>query len=146
MTCWPVSTRVGNVKNNEPSLIEPVAAQSGPLLTRNWRQPEPLRKEQPCWWKLRWSQNGGRMWSMIPAIVIVLSQTAQAAPASKSGKWCFDRGQNAQLCEDTEDACNKLREINTEIVRSPCKPPETQVSPNEPPAPPNPERQAPTQQ
>jgi len=55
------------------------------------------------------------MWSMIPAIVIVLSQTAQAAPASKSGKWCFDRGQNAQLCEDTEDACNKLREINTEI-------------------------------
>jgi putative SOS response-associated peptidase YedK len=25
MTCWPVSTRVGNVKNNDPSLIEPVA-------------------------------------------------------------------------------------------------------------------------
>ena len=24
MTCWPVSTRVGNVKNNDPSLIEPV--------------------------------------------------------------------------------------------------------------------------
>jgi putative SOS response-associated peptidase YedK len=24
MTCWPVSPRVGNVKNNEPSLIEPV--------------------------------------------------------------------------------------------------------------------------
>ena len=23
MTCWPVSTRVGNVKNNDPSLIEP---------------------------------------------------------------------------------------------------------------------------
>jgi hypothetical protein len=21
MTCWPVSTRVGNVKNNDPSLI-----------------------------------------------------------------------------------------------------------------------------
>jgi putative SOS response-associated peptidase YedK len=26
MTCWPVSTRVGNAKNNDPSLIEPVAA------------------------------------------------------------------------------------------------------------------------
>jgi putative SOS response-associated peptidase YedK len=26
MICWPVSARVGNVKNNEPSLIEPVAA------------------------------------------------------------------------------------------------------------------------
>jgi putative SOS response-associated peptidase YedK len=25
MTCWPVSLRVGNVKNNDPSLIEPVA-------------------------------------------------------------------------------------------------------------------------
>ena len=27
MTCWPVSTRVGNVKNNDPSLIEPIAAE-----------------------------------------------------------------------------------------------------------------------
>jgi putative SOS response-associated peptidase YedK len=26
MTCWPVSARVGNVKNNDPSLIEPLAA------------------------------------------------------------------------------------------------------------------------
>jgi hypothetical protein len=25
MTCWPVSPRVGNVKNNHPSLIEPIA-------------------------------------------------------------------------------------------------------------------------
>ena len=25
MTCWPVSQRVGNVKNNDASLIEPVA-------------------------------------------------------------------------------------------------------------------------
>jgi hypothetical protein len=25
MTCLPVSTRVGNVKNNDPSLTEPVA-------------------------------------------------------------------------------------------------------------------------
>jgi putative SOS response-associated peptidase YedK len=27
MSCWPVSTRVGSVKNNNPSLIEPIAAQ-----------------------------------------------------------------------------------------------------------------------
>jgi putative SOS response-associated peptidase YedK len=27
MTCWPVSARVGNVKNNDPSLIEPIALQ-----------------------------------------------------------------------------------------------------------------------
>jgi putative SOS response-associated peptidase YedK len=26
MTCSPVSTRVGNVKNNDPSLIEPIGA------------------------------------------------------------------------------------------------------------------------
>jgi putative SOS response-associated peptidase YedK len=26
MTCWPVSARVGNVKNNDASLIEPIAA------------------------------------------------------------------------------------------------------------------------
>jgi putative SOS response-associated peptidase YedK len=27
MTCWPVSARVGNVKNNDSSLIEPIAAE-----------------------------------------------------------------------------------------------------------------------
>jgi putative SOS response-associated peptidase YedK len=27
MTCWPVSARVGNVKNNDPSLIEPTSVQ-----------------------------------------------------------------------------------------------------------------------
>jgi hypothetical protein len=26
MVAWPVSVRVGNVKNNDPSLIEPIAA------------------------------------------------------------------------------------------------------------------------
>jgi putative SOS response-associated peptidase YedK len=26
MICWPVSPRVGNVKNNDSSLIEPIAA------------------------------------------------------------------------------------------------------------------------
>jgi len=28
MTCWPVSRRVGNVKNNDASLMEPVLAVS----------------------------------------------------------------------------------------------------------------------
>jgi putative SOS response-associated peptidase YedK len=27
MSCWPVSPRVGSVKNNDPSLIEPIAAE-----------------------------------------------------------------------------------------------------------------------
>jgi putative SOS response-associated peptidase YedK len=27
MTCWPVSPRVGNVKNNDPSLVEPISMQ-----------------------------------------------------------------------------------------------------------------------
>jgi putative SOS response-associated peptidase YedK len=27
MICWPVSARVGNVKNNDPTLIEPVTLQ-----------------------------------------------------------------------------------------------------------------------
>jgi putative SOS response-associated peptidase YedK len=26
MICWPVSARVGSVKNNDPGLVEPVAA------------------------------------------------------------------------------------------------------------------------
>jgi hypothetical protein len=34
MTCWPISTRVGNVKNNDPSLIEPVAASQHPCPVR----------------------------------------------------------------------------------------------------------------
>ena len=29
MTCWPVSARVGSVKNNDPSLVEPVELYSG---------------------------------------------------------------------------------------------------------------------
>lgn len=85
---------------------------------------------------------------MIPAVVLVLSQAAQPAAASKFDEWCFDRGQNAQLCEDTEDACNKLRDINTEIAKSPgerVELPEIQISPTKPPEPPNPARQTPTQ-
>ena len=27
MTCWPVSARVGSVKNNDPSLVERIAAE-----------------------------------------------------------------------------------------------------------------------
>lgn len=89
------------------------------------------------------------MWSMIPAAVIVLVQAAQPGTDSKSHKWCFEREQQgAQLCEETEDACNKLRSINAEIARSPCRrvePPEIQISPSELPAPPNREKQTPTQ-
>jgi hypothetical protein len=89
------------------------------------------------------------MWSMIPAAVIVLAQATQPCTESKTGQWCFEREQQgAQLCEETEAACNKLRSINTEIARSPCKrvePPEIQISPTAHPAPPNPEKQTPTQ-
>ena len=87
------------------------------------------------------------MWPVIPVVAIVLAQAAQPASPSTSHEWCFDRGQGAQLCEDTEAACNKLREINTHIAQSRCKPvelPEIHVPPTEPPGPPNP-RQPPTQ-
>ena len=81
---------------------------------------------------------------LIPAFLIILAQAAQPGTNSKPQKWCFEREQQgAQLCEETEAACNKLLSINTEIARSPCKPvepPEIQISPTEPPAPPNPER------
>jgi len=69
------------------------------------------------------------MWPIIPVFAIVLAQAQSSPPPSKSGKWCFDRGQDTQLCEDTEAECNKLRELNTEIARSPCK----RVEPPEPP-------------
>jgi hypothetical protein len=89
------------------------------------------------------------MWPMIPALAIVLAQASQPGTGSNSQKWCFDREQQgAQLCEATEAGCNKLRSINTEIARSPCKPvepAEIQTSPTEPPAPSNPEKQTPTQ-
>jgi hypothetical protein len=69
------------------------------------------------------------MWSMIPAAVLVLAQGTQPGTESKTGQWCFEREQQgAQLCEETEAACNKLRAINTEIARSPCRrvePPES---------------------
>ena len=88
------------------------------------------------------------MWPLIPAIAIILAEVAQPGTNSKAAEWCFDRGQDAQLCEATEAECDKLRDLNSEIAKSPCKPAqprEIQVSPSERPAPPNPERQTPTQ-
>jgi hypothetical protein len=75
------------------------------------------------------------MWSMIPVFVIVLSQTTQPIITSKSDKWCFNRGQEAQLCEQTQDDCIKLHDLNPAIARSPCKRielPEVKLSPTEP--------------
>jgi hypothetical protein len=84
---------------------------------------------------------GFSMWSTMVFVAVI----AQAQP-SPSAKWCFERGQQgAQLCENTESECFKLRSINTEIATSPCKRielPEIQRSPSGPPAP---EQQAPTQ-
>jgi hypothetical protein len=89
------------------------------------------------------------MWPMIPALAVTLAQVIQPGTDSKSHEWCFDRGQGgAQLCEATEAECNKLRSINTEIARSPCRrvePREISISPTAPPARPNPEKQMPTQ-
>jgi hypothetical protein len=28
MVCWPVSQRVGSVKNNDPSLVEPIVVET----------------------------------------------------------------------------------------------------------------------
>jgi hypothetical protein len=75
------------------------------------------------------------MWSIIPVFAIVLTQ-AQPEPPSKSGKWCFDRGQDTLLCEDTEAECAKLRDLNTEIAKSSCKRVDPQESPARPPGPP----------
>jgi len=39
MICWPISTRVGNVKNNDPTLIEPIAARDlKELSTAIWQR------------------------------------------------------------------------------------------------------------
>jgi hypothetical protein len=86
--------------------------------------------------------------ALIPALTRILAEAAQPGTNLKPAGWCFDRGQDAQLCEATEAECNKLRDLNPEIAKSPCKPAqprEIQVSPSKPPAPPNPERQIPTQ-
>ena len=57
------------------------------------------------------------MWSILPAAAILL---AQAQP-DLAEKGCFERVQRgAQLCEDTETACNGLLKINPEIATGPC--------------------------
>lgn len=87
------------------------------------------------------------MWSVLPILAIVLAQAAQPAPP-KSFEWCFERGKERQLCKETEAACTELRRTNADTATSACKrvePPEIQESPTEPPAPPNPARQTPTQ-
>ena len=81
------------------------------------------------------------MWPLIPALAINLAQAARPGTNSKPAEWCFDRGQDAQLCEATAAQCDKLQDLNPEIAKSPCKPAqprEIQVSPSEPPAPPEP--------
>jgi hypothetical protein len=73
--------------------------------------------------------------SVILPIVIVLSQATQPIITSKSYKWCFNRGQGAQLCEQTQDDCAKLRGLNPAIAKSPCKRielPEVKLSPIQP--------------
>jgi hypothetical protein len=88
------------------------------------------------------------MWPIIAGLTVVLAQAVQSLPGSKGQEWCFDRGQETQLCEATEAACNQLRALNTEIAKSPCirvEPSDIHQSPTEPPAPPNPARQTPTQ-
>jgi hypothetical protein len=67
-------------------------------------------------------------WSIIPTLAVVVAQT-QPSPASK---WCFERDQGTQLCEQTEEACRKLLDLNTEIARGPCKSVQapTELAPN----------------
>jgi hypothetical protein len=81
------------------------------------------------------------MWPIIPGFAVVLAQ-AQPDPPSKSGKWCFDRGQDTLLCEDTEAECEKLRELNTEIAKSPCKRIEPPASQQSSPSPEPPKEEA----
>jgi hypothetical protein len=78
----------------------------------------------------------------IAGVAVVLAQATESGPGSKGHEWCFDRGQEAQLCEATEAACNQLRALNTKIAKSACRrvePPDIQQSPTEPPTP-NPAR------
>jgi hypothetical protein len=72
------------------------------------------------------------MWSMLPVVAIVI---AQGQPSSAE-KWCFERDQDAQLCEHSEAACKALLDINGEIARSPCKRVQEQppTSPNKQPS------------
>lgn len=88
------------------------------------------------------------MWLVIPALAIVLAQAGQPNAPSKSHEWCFEVGKGSTLCKDTEAACTELHRTNTATATSDCKrvePHEIQLSPTEPPAPPSPAKQTPTQ-
>jgi hypothetical protein len=65
------------------------------------------------------------MWSMLPALAVVIAQAQPSPPV----KWCFERDQDAQLCEASEAACKALLDINGEIARSPCKRVEDPLAP-----------------
>jgi len=93
------------------------------------------------------------MWPVVAVLAILMAQAPQPSPPSKSTpsksfEWCFEIGKGSTLCRDTEAACMELRSTNAGTATSSCKrvePHEIQLSPTEPPAPPNPEKQTPTQ-
>jgi hypothetical protein len=88
------------------------------------------------------------MWSIIPTVAIIVAQAAQPSIPSKAYEWCFEIGKGERLCKETEAACNEYRRTNANTAKGGCKrvePPEIRQSPTEPPAPPNPARQTPTQ-
>lgn len=88
------------------------------------------------------------MWLVIPALAILMAQAPQPNAPSKSYEWCFDAGKGSRLCKDTEAACQELRRTNAGTAMSACKrvePQEIQLSPTQPPAPPSPAKQTPTQ-
>jgi hypothetical protein len=88
------------------------------------------------------------MWPLIPALAILMAQAPQPSAPSKSYEWCFEMGKGSTLCKETEAACMELRRTNAGTATSACKrvePHEIQLSPTEPPAPPNPAKQTPTQ-
>ena len=87
------------------------------------------------------------MWPVNPVVAIILAQTTQPSPPAKSLEWCFETIKGVQLCQETLAECLELHQANIEIASSRCKriePPEIQISPTEPPAPPNAEKQTPT--
>jgi hypothetical protein len=61
------------------------------------------------------------MCGTIAGVAVILAQAAQPGGGAKDYAWCFDRDQGAQLCEETEAECNKLRELNSEIAHSACR-------------------------
>jgi hypothetical protein len=74
------------------------------------------------------------MRSVLPALAIVLAQGAQPSTPSKSVAWCFENTTGSSSVKRRRAECNELRELNTEIAKSPRK----RIKP---PAPPNSERQ-----